>query len=56
MRDQHLSQKTRFLILLLEVALLCLASRFALGKWFPGGDDKGFWFYTALMGLVFGTG
>jgi hypothetical protein len=22
---------------------------------FPFGDDKGFWFYTALLGLVLGT-
>ncbi len=55
MREPALNQKTRFVLLLLDVVILCAASWFAFGKIFPGGDNKGFWFYTALLGLLLGS-
>jgi len=55
MREPALNQKTRFVLLLLDVAILCAASWFAFGRVFPAGDDKGFWFYTALLGLLLGS-
>jgi len=55
MRKPALSQKQRFVLLLIEVAILCLASKLAFGIILPSGDNKGFWFYTALLGLVLGS-
>ena len=55
MRGLVLSQKTRFLLLLFEVGILCLASWFAFGRIFPPDGEKGFWFYTALLGLILGS-
>jgi hypothetical protein len=55
MNDGALTQKTRFIILLAEVAILCVGSYFAMGAIFPPGNEKGFWFYTALLGLVLGA-
>ena len=55
MRGLALSQKTRFLLLLFEVGILCLASWFAFGRIFPPDGEKGFWFYTALLGLILGS-
>jgi len=55
MREPALNQKTRFILLLLDVVILCAASWFAFGRVFPAGDDKGFWFYTALLGLLLGS-
>lgn len=55
MREPALSQKTRLVLLLLDLAILCAASWFAFGAVFPASDDKGFWFYTALLGLLLGS-
>jgi hypothetical protein len=55
MRKPALSQKQRFVLLLIEVAILCLANKLAFGTVLPSGDNKGFWFYTALLGLVLGS-
>lgn len=55
MREPQLDQKTRFLLLLVDVILLCAASWIAFGRVFPAGDDKGFWFYSALLGLLLGS-
>jgi hypothetical protein len=55
MRETSLNQKTRFILLILDVVILCTASWFAFGKVFPASDDKGFWFYTALLGLLLGS-
>src|SRR4030095_1092566 len=55
MKGPPLSQRTRFVLLLLDVAILCTASWLAFGKVFPENNDKGFWFYTALLGLVLGS-
>ncbi len=55
MREPTLNQKTRFVLLLVDVVILCAASWFAFGRVFPAGDDKGFWFYTALLGLLLGS-
>ncbi len=42
MRKQPaLNQKTRFILLLLDVVILFAASWFAFGRVFPAGDDKG---------------
>ena len=48
----YIGQRTRLLILLVEVFVLCAASRLATGSWFPPPSNQGFWFYTALLGLV----
>jgi hypothetical protein len=48
----YVGQRTRLLILLVEVFVLCAASRLATGRWFPTPNNQGFWFYTALLGLV----
>jgi len=50
-----LSQKQRLIILIIEVGILCLASRIGIGEWFPPTGDKGFWFYTAMLGLILGS-
>lgn len=55
MREPALNQKTRFVLLLLDLVILCAASWFAFGRMFPASDDKGFWFYTALLGLLLGS-
>jgi hypothetical protein len=55
MREPPLSQKARFILLLIDVVILSMASRIAFGTFIPAGDDKGFWFYTALLGLIFGS-
>jgi hypothetical protein len=55
MREPALNQKTRFVLLLLDLVILCVASWFAFGRVFPASDDKGFWFYTALLGLLLGS-
>lgn len=55
MREAALSQKTRLVLLLLDLVILCTASWFAFGTVFPASDDKGFWFYTALLGLLLGS-
>ena len=55
MRQPALNQKTRFALLFLDVLVLCAASWFAFGAVFPANNDKGFWFYTALLGLVLGS-
>ena len=55
MREPALNQKTRFVLLLFDLVILCAASWFAFGKVFPAGDEKGFWFYTAMLGLILGS-
>jgi len=55
MHERAINQKTRFAILVIEIGVLCLASWFAFGQFFPPNGDKGFWFYTALIGLIFGS-
>jgi len=55
MREPALNQKTRFVLLLLDLLILCGASWIAFGRVFPASDDKGFWFYTALLGLLLGS-
>jgi|CXWL01.1.fsa_nt_gi hypothetical protein len=55
MRENGLNQRTRFLLLLAEVAILCAASWLLFGWPFPPRDDRGFWFYTAMLGLVLGS-
>lgn len=55
MRESTSSQRARFLLLLIEVVVLCFASWIAFGKVFPPNGDKGFWFYTALLGLLLGS-
>ena len=55
MRQTALSQRTRLIVLLIEVAVLCLASFIVFGRPLPPNGDKGFWFYTGLLGLVLGS-
>ena len=55
MRQPALTQKSRFILLFFDVLVLCAASWFAFGSIFPANNDKGFWFYTALLGLVLGS-
>ena len=55
MRQAALNQKTRFILLFVDLLVLCAASWIAFGSVFPGNNDKGFWFYTALLGLVLGS-
>jgi hypothetical protein len=55
MTERSLSQKGRFLILIAEVVLLCLANYIAFDTFLPSSGDKGFWFYSALLGLVLGS-
>jgi Predicted ATPase len=50
-----LTQKARFALLFVDVLILCAASWFAFGHLFPPNNDKGFWFYTALLGLILGS-
>lgn len=55
MREPALSQKTRFILLIVEAGILCLASWVAFGQISPPDGEKGFWFYTALLGLILGS-
>lgn len=55
MREKQLTQKTRFVLLILDVVILCVASWVAFGRLFPAGDDNGFWFYAAMLGLILGS-
>lgn len=55
MTESTLSQKARFILLLCDVAIICGASWLAFGRVIPVNGDKGFWFYTALLGLLFGS-
>lgn len=55
MSERTLTQRARFLLLLLDVVVLCFGSAVAFGTIFPPNTDKGFWFYTALLGLVLGS-
>ncbi|MHB8471536.1 MAG: ATP-binding protein [Gammaproteobacteria bacterium] len=55
MREPALSQKVRFILLIIEAGVLCLASWVAFGRIFPPDGEKGFWFYTALLGLILGA-
>lgn len=55
MRELVLNQKTRFVLLLLDLIILCVASWLVFGRVFPPSGDKGFWFYTALLGLLLGS-
>lgn len=55
MREQALSQKIRFILLIVEAVILCGASWLAFGSLFPPDGEKGFWFYTALLGLILGS-
>jgi hypothetical protein len=55
MREPAFNQKTRFVLLLLDVVILCAASWVGFGQVFPPTGDTGFWFYTALLGLLIGS-
>ena len=55
MRNRPLSQRGRFIVLIFETALLCAVSRYAFGTFFPSLGPSGFWFYTALLGLILGS-
>jgi len=55
MREQPFTQKTRFILLVAEILILCAASWIAFGSVFPPDGDSGFWFYTALLGLLLGS-
>jgi len=50
------SQFTRLVFLFIYAAMLCGASKLGFDQWFPpvGPDNKGFWFYTALLSLLLG--
>lgn len=50
-----LNQRERFVVLIIEFGLLCLGSWMAFSVWFPPIDQRGFWFYTALFGLIMGS-
>lgn len=50
-----LKQRTRLTLLVIEILILCAASYLALGVPLPPGSDAGFWFYVALLGLIFGA-
>ena len=52
---KYRSQRARFVILFVEIIILCVASYLAFGTFMPGGGNKGFWFYSALLGLVLGS-
>jgi hypothetical protein len=55
MRESALNQKTRFILLIVETFVLFLGSWAAFGRFIPPNDDKGFWFYSALLGLLLGS-
>jgi hypothetical protein len=51
----HLSQRARFSLLAVDVAVLIGASWLAYGDLWPANDDRGIWFFTALLGLLLGS-
>lgn len=42
-------------VLIIEAGILCIASRFGFGAWFPPPTQQGFWFYAALLSLILGN-
>ncbi len=50
-----LDQRTRLLILIVYVASPFIASRLALGRWFPPSTEDGLWFYAGLATLLLGN-
>ena len=50
-----ISQKKRLVLLLVDISILCVVSWFVFGRIFPPDGKKGFWFYTALLGLLLGS-
>jgi hypothetical protein len=50
-----LNQRARFGLLVVDAAILCLANWIVFGRAFPAADSGGFWFYTALFGLLLGS-
>lgn len=50
-----LSQGRRLTILVVEIVVLLAASKLALGSLLPPNGNQGFWFYTGLLGLIFGS-
>jgi uncharacterized protein DUF87 len=55
MKASPLDQRERFGLLVVDAAMLCLASFIAFHTPFPAADPSGFWFYTALFGLLLGS-
>jgi len=50
-----LSQGRRLIVFLIEIVVLLVASKVALGTFVPPNGNQGFWFYTGLLGLIFGS-
>lgn len=55
MRTIQLSQRGRFIALVVEIGVLLLVSYFISNSFFPSPGGSGFWFYAALLGLVLGS-
>ncbi len=51
----QLTQSQRATALLIDVGVLLVVSLIAFGSIIPPIGDKGFWFYTALLGILVGT-
>ncbi|PKO93940.1 MAG: hypothetical protein CVU15_00975 [Betaproteobacteria bacterium HGW-Betaproteobacteria-1] len=52
--DGLVNQRTRVLILIIEISLILLMSYLALNQIIPPATDKGYWFYTALFTIIVG--
>lgn len=52
---RKLGQPIRLAILIVYVAVLLAASKFALGSWIPPTSEKGLWFYSGLASLLLGN-
>lgn len=52
---ETINQRARLIVLGVEVLILCAGSYFAFDAIFPPNSEKGFWFYTALLGLILGN-
>lgn len=54
MNRHTVPQPIRYTFLLIELAALFVANRFAFETWLPSADPSGLWFYAALFGLLLG--
>lgn len=53
--QDYVGQKARLLITLSYIAVLVVMNRWLFGSWLPSITNKGFWFFTGLLGLLLGS-
>jgi len=52
---RYVPQPVRLLILLVYLGLVVVMSRLLFGHWVPPADERGLWFYSAVLALLLGS-